>query len=355
MFARIVRQPVQLRAGRGDKFEGPFPHRHEGGPTEPPPGVFGNRAQPPHVPGLFAEQIAPVDLRSGRQPDAGKQGRHHVGQGCSFRADLASVLASRQTHDQRHAQRRLVKQHTVGLLAVFSQAFAVVRSQHDHRRLGHTETLEPRHQPSDLRIDEGHLAVVRPPRVPRPKIFGRLVGRMGIKEVQPQKERSGGPLPPILQPAKGPTHPLVGRRSGVHHLVERSVGSRTIVVVIEPAIEAERSVQNEGRHKSRAIVTNGREALRQSGRRRPCAHAVVDDAVVPGLDPGVQRPMRRQRQRYRGECILETDTPLRQRIEGRRLDGPGTIGTEPIGPQRVDRNEQHIGPGRRWSLATTGE
>ena len=100
--------------------------------------------------------------------------------------------------DERNAQRRLVDEIAVHVLAVLAERLAVIRGHHDQRVVEGVVLSQRADQPAHQRVGPGHCSVVRTSRVLLLEWRGRLVGRMRIIEVDPGKE-AGLPLQ-ALQP-----------------------------------------------------------------------------------------------------------------------------------------------------------
>ncbi len=233
----------------------------------------------------------------------------------------------------------------MGLLAMLTQALAMVRDQHDKRVARRARAVERGQQTRHLGVDERDLPVIRTAGMAGAKIFRRIVRRMRIKEVEPEEE---GPRALPAQPGESPIDPLVRTAGRMQELVERGIGRRPVVVVGEAAVEPEGAMEDESGDERRGVVAGHGKPLGQGGGRRGGqGHAVVDHAVVPGFDPGQESPVRRESQRDGGEGVLETNARAGESIDRRGFHLRGAIAAEPVGAQGVDRDEQHVARRRR--------
>jgi hypothetical protein len=79
---------------------------------------------------------------------------------------------------------------------------------------------------------------------------------------------------------------------------------------------------------------------------------VVADAVLERLTPRQDRCVRGARERHRHRHRLEDAPCGRHPVEHRRGGGFRAVRADAVGPQRVDRDQQHVGrPLRRPRLA----
>ena len=93
----------------------------------------------------------------------------------------------RTGHDQRHAQRRVVEKKAVLHLAMLAQALAVVGGR-DHQRVPGLRVDRSQHFANGP-ITGGNLGLVRLSWKARAEGWRRIVGRMRVVEVHPEKER----------------------------------------------------------------------------------------------------------------------------------------------------------------------
>jgi hypothetical protein len=90
--------------------------------------------------------------------------------------------------DQRDTEVRLIQEHGVPVLAMLPEGFTVIAGHDDERLVGQTLRLEPLHEPLDLAVDEGDLAVVEV-RADSPEGLRRFVGLVRVEVVDPGEER----------------------------------------------------------------------------------------------------------------------------------------------------------------------
>ena len=94
---------------------------------------------------------------------------------------------SRSGDDQRHAQGRVVEQHSVRALAVVAKPFSVIARDDDERAVHLAMRAQPLEHARDLFVRERDLAIVRRAR-PRGEPRRRRVRRVRIVEVNPDEE-----------------------------------------------------------------------------------------------------------------------------------------------------------------------
>src|SRR6185503_2039337 len=100
----------------------------------------------------------------------------------------AGMRAAGQPHDPRDAQRRLVEEHPVLLLAVLTEALAVIGDDGDDGAVEARVAFERGDQPADAGVDVGDLAVVRRCLEARVEWRRWLVRRVRVVEVHPGEE-----------------------------------------------------------------------------------------------------------------------------------------------------------------------
>ena len=103
---------------------------------------------------------------------------HHVGDAAA-RAAIALLL-----DDERHADRFVVDEQAVFLLAVIAEPFAMIRQQHDRRPIVELVRFQVPHELADDFVRVGDLAVVG-------SVLGEAVGRRVrlVRLVQVQEEK----------------------------------------------------------------------------------------------------------------------------------------------------------------------
>ena len=183
----------------------------------------------------------------------------------------------------------------------------------DHQGLpAGAAAVEPLQETADLRIGEGDLAVVGALRKPAPERRRRLVGRMGIEEVDPGKERrAAGPG----EPGQGRIHDLVGR--ALEAGVTRGgafAGPEGVVVDVEAPVEAGRPRNgvraDEGARGVAVALQEGGQGG-EPGLER--SRVVVAQPVLVGVATGEDG-------RVRGPGLR---APARRRPRAGRPRGPG--------------------------------
>jgi len=260
----------------------------------------------------------------------------------------ALEVGARHPDDQRHAHGGIVDEIAVFLLAVVAEALAVVSNHHHDRVLRKPSLVEPIQEPADLGVGEGDLPIVEPALAASfksgPVWLRRIVGFVGVVEVEPGKER---PLVRLLEPLQTDVHNSVSRSldSGqIELLVGRHL--EVVVVALESLIQTPPLVDNEsGDHRS-APVAGPRQPLGE-GR----LHIGQGDAAVKAhpverrIKSSHDRRVRRQGKGGRRHRVLEEHTLRRQRVETRRLGGLISIAPDTIGPGGVEGYEENVGAG----------
>ena len=145
---------------------------------------------------------------------------------------------------ERHVLGGVVDEEGVRVLAVLAEALAVVGEEDEDRAVPDPRALQPRDEaPHDL-VGVGDLAEVRLARVAREERLRRLVGRVGVVEVDPGEELL---RLHALEPREGEVHHLVALLldgAEVHDLVLREV--EVVGVVVEALVEAPARVEHPG-------------------------------------------------------------------------------------------------------------
>ena len=148
----------------------------------------------------------------------------------------------------------------------------------------------------------------------------------------------------------------------VRRALDGAGGAREIVVVaIEAAIETEGRLQRCAADESAGGIAAAAQRLGEGGHARPEAKPVVGaDAVRGRVQSGEHARVRRQSERNLRHRGGETERVLCKAIERRRQPLRGAVGTESIGAQRVDGDEDNGAAGSvRHALArglgTAGE
>ena len=237
-------------------------------------------------------------------------------------------------------ERRLVDEDAVLLLSVLAEHFPVIADGGHDAAAGARRQL--REQAPDLAIHVCHLAGI--PLVARPvlPVAGRLVGRVRIVVVDPQKI---GPV------ARGPGRPCqrgVGDRFGAAlrvSLLPHPLGDHRVVVQREAPAEAEAAIEHPRRHERGRVVSvtgeDGRQRRDVGGKRR---NAIVAHAVLGRVQPGHEAAVRWQGQRSRRERAGETRAGAGEGVE---VGGEGLAGDDSahvVGASRVEGQQDE---GRR--------
>ncbi len=263
-------------------------------------------------------------------------------------AHAARPRHSRVVDQQRHAQDLVVHDVLVSHHVVLAERFAVVGGEHEQQIVvPDTARLQVRDDPRERIIDPAHLGVIATPPLFLQVVVARRWRMVRIHVVDPDEEAIFGVL---VDPAEeiglgGGERNLV---LAVHHHLGRFREDR-----IEPAAEAHLFLEQ---HRV-AVERRRREAgvAEDLGDRRPLRR----DAGLVGVHPhlarepaGEERRQRRHRPRCEGRGAIEHDRILRPRIEVRRgRHSAITVHTEPVGAQRVDREQDDaLGAPRRRFL-----
>ena len=118
-----------------------------------------------------------------------EHGRHHVHRANRVRHFSAAHQVVRRADHERHVGDAVVDEEPVLAFPVVAEALAVVAHDDDDRPVVDAHRLQLLHDAANLAVDEGHLAVVRPPLVTGRIRLGRTIRRMRIVEVKPREER----------------------------------------------------------------------------------------------------------------------------------------------------------------------
>ena len=170
---------------------------------------------------------------------------------------------------------------------------------------------------------------------------------MRIIQMDPAERR----LPvPLAEPCRGSVNDETSIAASVFGTdricrSDDSVNVVQIVVInIETAIESELAVEYERGDECAGVVSLVREYFRQSG--DVDAEPFTAVATNPGLgriQPGQQTCMGRQGQRGNGAGAFAQDSGPCQGVENRRATSLIAIAPDPIGPRRIERDQQNVG------------
>ena len=200
-----------------------------------------------------------------------------------------------------------------------------------------SHAIEPAHDLVGVR----HLAEVGLALVARGEGLGRLVGGVGVVEVDPGEE---GLLLHRLQPGQGEVHhlvPLLLHGAEVDDLVLGQV--EVVGVDVEALVEAPARVEHPRPHEGPGRVAGLLHPLRERRLRGVQEEAaVVADAVVRRDEPREDRRVRGQGHRRGGRRLLEQDAVLGHRVDVRRVDPPEAVAAEPVCPQGVEGDHHDV-------------
>ena len=233
------------------------------------------------------------------------------------RAGDAAGGNARARHDPRHPQRGVVDEHAVRRLSVLSEALAVIRGHEHDRVIECAGVLNRLQQASQLTVHERNLAVVGRCGEARREIGRRLVRRMGVVVVHPQKPRRRS----VARAHRGePSQRHVRRRVRAAFHVGRPprivAAGQVVVVPLESPVEPETPIEREPRDEGARPIPRLVKVL-GGGLQRWSEHepAVVVKAMGRGGVAREDRRMRRARQRDVGHGGLEPDAAPREAVE----------------------------------------
>jgi hypothetical protein len=248
-------------------------------------------------------------------------------------------------------------------LAVLAQALAVVGRDHEQGLFAQAQPAQGLVEATDQLVRKGHLAVVEPARIAGGIRLRRLVGIVGIVEVQPQEgARRGRPLASDrLEPGhRGPGGDVTLLLERAQELGLAGPAFEARVVDLEAAVEPGGRIEHDRRNEGpgpepRALQDFGEQrGLRDHGRRHVVAHAgLVGQAAGEKADVG--GPGQGD---VRGGLHGE-GTVARDRVEVRGRDLVVAVDPEPVGTEGVDGHEHEVARAddrpRRRCAATRGE
>ena len=258
--------------------------------------------------GLLREEIPAGEPRVGRQAGQRQQRRREVDEAGRGLGDLSRRNAPGPADQKRDADRRVVEEEAVGLLAMLAEAFAMVRGDDEDRPRGVGARVDRVEEPPELRVDEGDLAVVgvggEPLFVP-----GRSDVRIvRVEEVKPEEEGAGAGA---AEPGEGLPDPLVGGGGSGEKGIRLVRVGRPVVPGRESPVEAEDPVQDEGGDEAAGVPSRGAEPLGQRRHRKARGRlAVVDEAMGRRFEPCQDR-------RVGGEGQRAGEKACRKRIPSR--------------------------------------
>ena len=178
-------------------------------------------------------------------------------------ADDARLQEARRERHQRHVQRRFVREQPMRHLAVLAERFTVVAGEHDERASAGAAIEDRSEERRESGVGRGAFAQIRRIRKARRERFRRSVRKVRLIEVHPCEPRRG--LRGGVDPRESSSH-RVGTPPFRHpKSVPFDAFPVPIVVDVEPAIQAEPRVENEGADKCTGAIAGG---LEHGGERR---------------------------------------------------------------------------------------
>ena len=149
----------------------------------------------------------------------------------------------------------------------------------------------------------------------------------------------------LVEPGFERLEDLFGPAFGVGRF-ERRVGLEVVVIDVESAVQAEAGVDGERGREGGRLVAAALEDLGQG--RRPRAEgvgSVVVDAVGVRIFAGHDRGVGRQGQGDLAVSLAEPDSAIGQDVQVGRPARGIAIAAEPVGPGRVQGDQDHVQPG----------
>jgi hypothetical protein len=177
-------------------------------------------------------------------------------------------------------------------LAVFAEAFAMVRRHGNDGRSVRPGLVDTLHEGADLRVHERHFAVVRPCAEARPVRLWRLIGRMRVEQVHPQEHRPGLTGRRLTEPRLHRGDRLVGPALDGGRTGAVPSSREPIVVVIEATREPEPPMQGKARDERRGRIAAGAKPFGERRHRRTQHEADV-----------VPHAVRERRRRREDRCV----------------------------------------------------
>ena len=226
--------------------------------------------------------------------------------------------------------------------ALLPEPFAVVAGDRDHRPGEEAALAKFFHHGAEQVIHVGDLAVVRAPGEILPIGRRRGVRRMGVEEVHPRQERL---LRRLVQPAGEDLVDLLGLPFRVQRL-ERRAFLEVVIVDVESLVQPEAGIHGKGSDESRRRVAPVFKDLGQGrlvGRERVAP--VIADAVNVRIGSRQDRGVGGKRQRDGGVGLDEAHAAGGQGVQVRGLGARVPVAPEPVGPRRVQSDQQNVEAG----------
>jgi hypothetical protein len=133
------------------------------------------------------------------------------------------------------------------------------------------------------------------------------------------------------------------------------LGLEPVVVEVEASVEPPHRVENEGADEGggRVAVPPEDFGQRRWVRAQPSSRQVFD-AVPHRVGAGQNGGVRGQSQRHLGNRPAENDTVAPQRVHARSQGGGASVGSQPVGAESVDGDQDDIRLGLEASVRRGG-
>ena len=239
----------------------------------------------------------------------------------------------------------IVEKNSVGFLVMLAQAFAMISDHDDKRVVIPARLFQIPNKSSQDGIGVSNLAVIQAIFVGLRIGRRRLVGIMGIVEMDPNEMRSGGmrghPCFRVLHHIRAapfdpaPARFCLGLRGKVVVEIEAAIQSRGQRV----AVEDDRADEGRG---VIAVRLQQRGQRGMSGRQR---HGKIGDAMAAGQKAGQDAGVRSVGDRAGRERMSETNAVFRQPVERRRLNIFVAVAVDVVGAKGIDGDQKNVRPG----------
>jgi len=276
--------------------------------------------------------------------DSGKlQKRGSDGGGFGRRRGPAPLKSApgRRFDDERDVDGGVVDKESMFVLAVFPERFAMVAEHHDGAAIIEARGFEPGDESAQFVIGISDLAVVRMSFVLGAEGLGRIIGAVGIVEMEPEENGLG---PMVLEPLDGAINALTGaavHQSGV--FCGEGFGGKSVVIEIETAGETPGAIKDESADHGAGRVAMLPEGLRHGaevGIERlsgEILHTVLE-RIGAGKNDGVRWPG----ERYLGDGAIEPDAIEGQGVQGGRGGGRFAVAADVIGANCINGDQYDI-------------
>ena len=250
--------------------------------------------------------------------------------------------------------RRVVDEDRVRLLSVLAETLAVVGRQHDESVVEQPFAAQAVEEHPDGPVGARDLPVVRR-RGEHGILRERGVRGMRVVEMDPGEERGTRPrrLPPV-EPGEEPPGGFGASPIANEEELRRVLRPEIVVVAVEPLRQVVAAAEDHGRHEGLRRVAGRLEPLGQC--HRPVAQgvgAVVAHPVGRGRSPVRIEEWEGSVIERRGRVLAADPLPREAVDVGRAREGVA-VTAEMVGPERVDRDQEDVGPGPRLA-ARPGE